>query len=309
MCPLPSSTPGASLHRPRGERPAGLARLRRLVGRTVTRTFEALRGVPPGGMLHRRLLAGLELTGPELHLARGHADLDGLRIAFVSDVHAGFFQTAADLGALARRIAREAPDLLLLGGDLVGTHGGELELFDVFLSLLTPPLGAFAIPGNHDCFYSAPRMDLWERFLEGRGVTVLCNRGVRIERGGATLWLAGVDDLEEGLPDLDAALTGRREDEPILLASHHPDLFVEAARRGIDAQLSGHTHGGQIRLLGRAPVTHSAHGFDAGPFERNGSHLYVGRGVGVSFLPLRIGAPPEVPIATLRVGPASSVRP
>ena len=100
--------------------------------------------------------------------------------------------------------------------------------------------------------------------------------------------------------DLGAALAGRREDEPAVLLSHHPDLFVESARHDIALQLSGHTHGGQVRLFGWAPITHSRNGYYSGLYERNGSRLYVGRGVGVSFAPVRVGARPEVPILRLR---------
>src|SRR5690606_3901908 len=135
---------------------------------------------------------------------------------------------------------------------------------------------------------------------ERAGVQVLCNRGVRLARGRASLWLCGVDDLTEGRPDVDAALAGRDAGEPCVMLSHHPDLFPEIAERGVDLTLSGHTHGGQIAPFGLVPIRHSAHGYDRGAFARDGSRLYVGRGIGAVILPLRIGAAPELPIITLR---------
>jgi predicted MPP superfamily phosphohydrolase len=127
-------------------------------------------------------------------------------------------------------------------------------------------------------------------------VRVLTNVGVRLQRDGATLWLCGVDDLTEGEPDLRAALHGREEGEPAVLLSHHPDFFFEAAAADVDLTLSGHTHGGQIRIGGWAPLHHSRLGYQKGWYEMEGCRLYVGRGVGVTLLPLRIGAPPEIPM-------------
>jgi predicted MPP superfamily phosphohydrolase len=137
------------------------------------------------------------------------------------------------------------------------------------------------------------------------GVQVLLNRGCRVQHGDGSLWLCGVDDLTEGAPDLAAALHGRRCGEPAVLLSHHPDFFFEAAAVDVDLQLSGHTHGGQIRIGGWAPIHHSRFGYERGWFSENGCRLYVGRGVGATFLPLRIDAPPEIPLVTLRCRAAS----
>ena len=118
-------------------------------------------------------------------------------------------------------------------------------------------------------------------------------------RNGAGFWLCGVDDLSLGDPDLDAALDGRNPAEPTVLLTHHPDYFRESVCRGVDLTLSGHTHGGQVTFFGWVPVLHSEFGFNAGAFEHDGCRMYVGRGLGVTFLPVRIGARPEVPIVTL----------
>ena len=118
---------------------------------------------------------------------------------------------------------------------------------------------------------------------------------------GASLWVAGVDDLTEGEPRLTHALDGRHPDEPVLLLSHHPDYFFESSQMDVDLTLSGHTHGGQIVLFGMTAIRHSSLGYHQGLFERQGCRLYVGRGVGVTVLPLRIGAPPEIPLLRLVV--------
>jgi uncharacterized protein len=157
------------------------------------------------------------------------------------------------------------------------------------------------VPGNHDR-YADPELATWRPFLEKRGVRVLVNEGLRIEVDGDPLWLAGVDDLGLGTPDLEAALAGARESEPVLLLSHHPDLFWEAAAVGVDLTLSGHTHAGQVTFLGRAFTRHTLLGFWRGRFEIDGAQLYVCRGAGTSGLPLRVNAPGEVSLLTLRTG-------
>jgi len=256
------------------------------------------------GQVRRGLSEWLErhrhVTHPVIRLARGGPGLDGLRIAFISDVHAGNFLDEDDFLRICARVAEHAPDVVCLGGDLVNRWPQQIVHLRKGLSLLQPPLGTFAIYGNHE--YETTRDPWqWRSVLEEQGVEVLLNRGRRLSRGGATLWLAGVDDLLAGEPDLEAALDGCWPGEPIVLLAHHPDFFEEAADVGVDLQLSGHTHGGQILIFGQTPLRHTHEGYWAGRFERDGAQLYVGRGVGVSLIPVRIGAPAEIAIVTLRV--------
>lgn len=297
-------TPAESA-RPRAPRPVGplsgkRSRLRRLVSRGGARFNELLDALPPGRWLHRFVQRGLEYTEVDVTLRRGGPGLNGLRIAFVSDVHAGSYMNERDLCVIFDRIAAEQPDLVCLGGDLINTRHREIHLLREPLSRIDPPLGVFAVPGNHDHFFGDD-IDFWNSTLTECGVQVLTNRGARVERDGASLWIAGVDDLTEAEPDLDAALQGRHSDEPVLLLSHHPDFFVESVDAGVDLQLSGHTHGGQIVLFGWTPLKHSKFGYWRGHFHRESSQLYVGRGAGVTLLPIRFGARAEVPLLRLRV--------
>jgi uncharacterized protein len=263
---------------------------------TVNRWLDRL---PLTHWLHRRIRSRLEMPDLTLSLRPDNEALSGLRIAFISDVHAGSFLNEADLTEIFRRVQAQQPDLVLFGGDLINTRDREILLFRRALLELRPRYGSYAVPGNHDHFFG-PDISLWRAFLEENGVTVLLNRGVRIVHNGESLWLCGVDDLTEGEPNLEAALAGRRVGETCVLLSHHPDFFVEAAAAAVDLQLSGHTHGGQIRIAGKAPLHHSRLGYERGWFADNGCQLYVGRGVGVTLLPIRIDAPPEVPFITLR---------
>jgi len=249
--------------------------------------------------LHRRIRNSLQMPDLTLPLRAEHEALSGLRIAFISDVHAGSFLNEKDLADIFRRVQEQQPDLVLFGGDMINTRDREILLFREGLQLLKPRYGMFAVPGNHDHFFGED-ISLWQAFLEDNGVTVLNNRGVRIQHGEQSLWLCGVDDLTEAEPDIQAALDGRRDGETTVLLSHHPDFFFESAAAGVDMQLSGHTHGGQIRVGGKAPLHHSQFGYEQGWFVDNDCRLYVGRGVGVTVLPIRIDAPPEIPMITLR---------
>jgi predicted MPP superfamily phosphohydrolase len=273
--------------------------LRRGLAITLAALNRGLDRLGFGHWLHRRIHRGLEVPELTLWLRDGVPGLDGLRIAFVSDVHAGSFLDENDLVRVFERIQAAQPDLVLFGGDLINTREREILLFQKALPLLRPRYGTFAVPGNHDHFFG-PDIGLWTSFLERHGVQVLLNRGVRVEHGGGSLWLCGVDDLTEGTPDLAAALHGRRNGETAVLLAHHPDFFFEAAAVDVDLTLSGHTHGGQIRIGGWAPIHHSRFGYERGWFQENDCRLYVGRGVGTTVLPLRVDAAPEIPIVTLR---------
>jgi uncharacterized protein len=254
--------------------------------------------LPPGRWMHRIVRRGMQWTEMDFQLTRGGPGLNGLRIAFLSDIHAGSYMDERDLDRIFSELAEKAPDLVCLGGDLINTRKEEILLFERGMARLDPPLGVFAVPGNHDHFYGDD-LGFWCSHLEDMGVRLLINEGVRIPHGGDSFWIAGVDDLVEAKPDLAAALDGARDEEPTILLSHNPDFFFEAAAVNVDLTLSGHTHGGQVRLGSWAPVNHSRFGWLEGRHEVEGSSLYVGRGVGVTLLPLRLGAPAEIPILRL----------
>jgi len=255
---------------------------------------------PLGRALDRRLRLARQVHVARLPVPGLEPRLAGLRVALVSDVHAGHFLTADDALALADEVVAARPDLVALVGDLPNTRWEEVRILDRAIERLrdAAPLGVFAVPGNHE-YYRPSDFPRLRAHLEGIGVRVLVNEGIRVHHGGTTLWLGGADDLTESTPDLDAALRNRAVGETTVLLAHHPDLFVEAAARGVHLQLSGHTHGGQIRLGSWAPITHSRHGFVSGVYRRGRSVLYLGRGVGVVVLPLRIGTRGELPILEL----------
>ena len=257
--------------------------------------------LPPCRWLHARAQAAMQIHVVDIPLRRGGPGLDGLKIAFLSDLHAGSCLDEQGLAAVFARVMAQAPDLICFGGDLINTRPREIELFRAPLAQLRAPLGVFAVPGNHDHFYGG-ELAPWVATLEACGVRVLRNQGVRIECAGSWLWLAGVDDLTEATSDLAASLQGWNQRDPVVLLSHHPDFFFEAAAAGIDLTLSGHTHGGQVLIFGKTPFKHSRFGWWRGRIVEGDAQLYVSRGVGVTFLPIRLGAPAEVPVLRLRTG-------
>ena len=227
---------------------------------------------------------------------------DGYRIALLTDVHLGPITGRAFLADVVARVNRAGVDLVALGGDLVdgdvATLGGAARP----LADLVSRDGTFFVTGNHEYYSGAAE---WTHHLGTLGVRVLRNERVEIRRGGAAFDLAGVDDVTaaaSGVPghrtDLPRALADRDTGRPVVLLSHQPVLVEEAADLGVDLQLSGHTHGGQLapfNLLVRLqqPVV-------AGLSRVRRTWLYTSRGVGFWGPPVRVGAPPEITILTLR---------
>jgi hypothetical protein len=226
--------------------------------------------------------------------------LDGFTIAQLSDIHIGDQVGPAELAAAFDLVRRCKPDLVVLTGDLLDSdprYADELGRFARRLSPLAPH-GVVAITGNHD-FYAG--VDVTVAALERAGTRVLRNQGLVLGDAGGSFALLGVDDVTAprfdatAKPDLNAALRSvpASADMPRVLLCHNPSYFEHAAGR-VDVQLSGHTHGGQIRL-GISPADLFLwHGWVRGRYQRAGSELYVNRGFGTVGPPARIGAPPEV---------------
>ena len=211
--------------------------------------------------------------------------LAGLRVAVVSDLHAGMPHAGAErVARIARAIAHEQPDLVVLLGDFVdATRLGRSrwispERVAGQLAQARGPLGTVAVLGNHDWSRGGARV---ARALRAAGIRVLENEARAVRRGDTRLWIAGVADLRRRKPSL-AVLDAVPLGEPVLLLSHDPDLFPHVPRR-VSLTLAGHTHGGQINLpVVRRHLIPSRHGarYRSGLIEEEGRRLFVTRGVG-----------------------------
>jgi predicted MPP superfamily phosphohydrolase len=225
---------------------------------------------------------------------------DGLTIAHISDLHFGALVEAREIRAAIDIIRGLKPDIVVVTGDHVHrvTHG-EPDLVVQELSRLTASLGAFAVMGNHDYWTNGPVV---ARSLQQAGLAVLRNAHTAIKRDGQTLYIAGLDDVWERHHDLKATLQGVPEDGCVLLLAHEPDIADECAQDPRFAlQMSGHTHAGQVRLPGRGPLVVPRYGlkYREGLWQIGNMQLYVNRGIGVIWPPVRINCRPEVTLYTL----------
>jgi predicted MPP superfamily phosphohydrolase len=262
-----------------------------IVGLTITALWRGLR--------ERR--AGPQLTHLTVRIPNWPAALDGFRLVQISDLHIGPILDRRFAAELVGRVNALAPDLVALTGDLV--DGDVRHVGDEIAPLagLRAAHGVYVVTGNHD-YYSG--VDAWVTRIERLGLRVLRNQRVTIGNGTAAFDLAGVEDHHAHLvsarhrSDLPAALAGREVGRPLILLAHDPLTFTEAARLGVDLQLSGHTHGGQIwpfRYLVRLSTP-----FVAGHYRRGAAQLYVSRGTGFWGPALRLFAPAEIVEITVR---------
>jgi uncharacterized protein len=228
--------------------------------------------------------------------------LDGLRIVTFSDGHLSATYGGRRFERLVETVNAQRPDVVAIVGDLVDGEVDELREDVAPLADLVSEQGVYFVTGNHEYFVDTTA---WLRHLPTLGVDVLRNERVPIVRGGASFDLAGVDDrtaATSGVPghgaSVDAALDGRDDAVPVVLMAHQPVQVEQARAVGVDLQLSGHTHGGQlwpfdyaIRLDQPAVEGLSRHG---------DTQLYVTSGAGYWGPPMRIGARPEVTVVELR---------
>lgn len=223
----------------------------------------------------------------------------GLKIALITDLHVGPVRDASFTRRVVDEVNAQQPDLVVLGGDLIdGTVEHAQEHLEPIRDL-DAPLGVVAVSGNHE--FISQEADAWMKEWESLGVKVLRNDNLELTRGADSITVAGVNDpMGEGsdAPDIDKALAGHDPDGFTLLAAHQPRQAVEAAGKGVDLQLSGHTHGGQLwpftyAVLAQQPVIDGLVPVGDVP-------VLTSRGAGAWGPPVRVLAPPEVPIITLQ---------
>jgi uncharacterized protein len=229
--------------------------------------------------------------------------LHGLRILHLSDLHLGAGRTSADLGALLDSLRPDPPDLIVLTGDVAD----QLEELEAGLALVTafaPRLGVYAALGNHEYLNDIERMlPAYQR----SSVRLLVNETAHITIGDATLFLAGVDDpvfFGPARPFYERAIAACAASAPAdgfrLLLCHRPEGFEPAAKHGFHLTLSGHTHGGQVGLLGRSAFeVLFGMPYLWGQYRRGESRLYTTSGFGHWF-PFRLNCPAEAPLITLK---------
>ncbi|WP_170363190.1 metallophosphoesterase [Ruegeria arenilitoris] len=242
-----------------------------------------------------------------------------LRIAVIADLHAGEpFVTLKRIKQVVRRTNALDADLVLLLGDFTASHrmvSKPVAMADItpVLAGLTARHGVFAVLGNHDWWddTAAQRRgggpNLYADTLAASGIPVLSNSAQKLD--GPGIWLAGLEDQlaivegngrYRGLDDLSGTLRQIADDAPVILMAHEPDIFPQVPDR-VALTLSGHTHGGQIRLFGWSPVVPSRFGnrYAYGPVREGGKDLVISGGIGCSILPVRFGVTPEITLVEI----------
>ena len=241
-----------------------------------------------------------EITRTDIWLDRLSAAHDGLRVVQLTDIHHSLFTPLEYVQRAVKMTNLMHPNVVALTGDYVTLSPAYIWPVAQMLGKLRARLGVFAVLGNHDFKVDADEIT---RALEAQSIRVLRNAHYPLRARGATLWLIGVDDLGWGADDMAAALHSVPAHDPKILLCHNPMGIHRAATYGIDLVISGHTHGGQVRL----PVVGSVRGksrlgrrFVDGWNRLNGTQIYVSRGIGRSVVPLRLNCPPEIACLRLR---------
>jgi hypothetical protein len=256
-----------------------------------------------------------QLTSIEVPLSRLAESWDGFRIAQLSDFHYDEYFSVEPLRKAIDIVNRLQPDLVVLTGDFVTSPvrkprrlvaaqvAKAIEPCVQLLVQLRARSGILAALGNHDVVTDPAHITA---VLQSHAIPVLRNRSVSFEREGKRLWLSGVDDVLEGKPNLELALRGIPPDEPVVLLAHEPDWADYVAHHAVDLQLSGHSHGGQIRipLIGAPYLPQLARKYPWGLRRIGPLALYTNAGIGTIWVPMRLNCPPEVTLVMLRAAPS-----
>lgn len=240
--------------------------------------------------------AGIEVSQHRISLAGLPEGLRDLRVVQLTDIHHGLYlplHAVMDAVELANRLQ---PDIAVLTGDFITYSQAYIQPVAETLAGLRTRLGSYAVLGNHDFRVGA---DAVTRALRREGIHVLRNQHSVVRVRGQSLHLAGVDDLHYGA-DLARAMRGIRADAATVLLSHQPGILRQAARARVGLVLSGHTHGGQVRLPAVSGVREESAArrrrFQSGLDAMGSTQIYVSRGIGTVVVPLRYRCPAEIPV-------------
>ena len=265
---------------------------RRTAIKTVIATTvgSATAGITYGAAFERHRIGMTSTTLPVAGLPRA---LDGLRISLITDIHHSRIVPASDVVHAIELAMSARPDLIVLGGDYV-TFGDRAFVGPVaeLLGSLQAPHGVFAVLGNHD-----DDRDM-AAALAAKGFTVLKDQRTQVTIRNETLTLAGIRFWTRRAENIARVVNGA--EGTVLLLAHDPRRLVEAANLKVPAVLSGHTHGGQIILPGVGAIARRSFPVLSGLGQLGDTSIFVSRGVGTIYVPVRINCPPEVALLTLR---------
>lgn len=242
----------------------------------------------------------IEIERIQINLRRLPKALDGFRIVHLSDIH---HSPLTNLEHIIRAVEISndlQPDMFVLTGDYVSHEPEYIQPVAEVLGGLRSKYGTFACLGNHDHWTDA---ELVTESFEQNSIRMLINEGFRFTARGESFWLCGVDDYMLGKTDVRAALRGSLPNEMKVLLAHNPAILNRAAYANIDLMLSGHTHGGQVKLREpreRILFPNRRRRLRSGLHHRKNTQIYITRGIGTVVLPVRYQCPPEISVLELR---------
>lgn len=234
------------------------------------------------------------VTRYQLHLKNLPPQFTNTHIVFLSDIHLGPTVSLDYLRGVIKIVQNLRPDLLALGGDYIFKSASYIWPMTDLLSEIRTPLGVYGVLGNHD--YANDEASIRAALRKGQ-VKDLTNTGVWLNKGVHRIRICGVDDLNLGDPDAESALADATTSDIVLMLSHNPDFLETLTDPRVTLALSGHTHGGQIRIPGwGAPVIPSEYGqkYAYGLVNAPTTQVLVTSGVGTIIVPARFCCPPEV---------------
>lgn len=241
------------------------------------------------------------ITEVNIFLKRLPSSFNGIKIILFSDLHLGFFCTQEDLLFLTGVINSLNPDVICFAGDLTDKRTGKHQLEEAvpILKKLTASYGKYAVLGNHD-YHTGPLKA--KRALEDSGFLVLTNQSTVLEKNGQKVCLIGLDDVIKGKVEIQKTLSSKTQECCSIILVHEPDCADEVARYSIDLQMSGHSHGGQVRLpiIGPIRTTKLGKRYIHGLYNIGNMQLFTTQGVGTTILPIRFFCRPEIVILTLK---------
>lgn len=236
------------------------------------------------------------------------ADIGQLRIVYLSDIHQGSFFSQSRVDSLVKRINALNADLVLLGGDYAEDSDGAVAFFRS-LPNIHARYGVYAVMGNHDRTVPESNLQAMQTIMIAKGITPVVNDVIPVRIGVSNIYIAGIDDVNTGWPDLSGVAARTRAEDYVIFLSHSPEVIPDAhkcadmnGRRGwFDLGLFGHTHGGQIALIGQyLGIAKVPAQYEQGWIVENRINMLISRGVGTSVLPVRIGRRPQIHVITVK---------
>ena len=234
-----------------------------------------------------------------------------LKIVFITDIHQNLWDSQGRTNKIIKTVNGLGADLVLLGGDYAMDAESAIAFFET-MPLIQARLGVYGVVGNHDRNESSTDLQRLIQAMKNAGVTPLVNEVTSMKVGQSALYIAGVDDLQKGDPDMEGVAARLSGDDFVILLGHNPDLLTDTVKavdkngksHWFDLAFFGHTHGGQITLFGKAVLSafnpNSSTRYLSGWISENRAEILVSNGLGTVYVPMRLFAPAQINLVRLR---------